>query len=1172
MKDAGLLTHETMLNLINSLDLLIYATDPETDEILFINEPMKKHYKIEGDVVGRKCYELLQEGMTSRCDFCPCHKLKKEPDSVVVWEEYSTLTGYTYRNTDRLIDWTDGKKIHLHHSVDITESINHDNLMKAVNSAAALLLSADNFGDIETPLKMGLELIGRSVKADRVHIWRSETIDNEPYYVYQYGWFSELGDKTKLEFQNYKFLESEVAHWKEKFIEGEIVGGPISKLSKFDRDSFSKYSAKLAVAIPLFLGEEFWGFIVIEDCKTERDMSEDEINILRSVSMMMANAINQHVLANSMNEAHERSLLMLDTSPICAQIWTKDLRTIDCNEAGVKLYGFKDKQEYAERFITSCSPVYQPDGQLSSKKAVEFVHRAFKEGICRFDWVHKMPDKDILIPAHITLVRSRYKNEDIVIGYTRDMREQHALLSRLNYESKKFEETAHWYKSILDAISLPISVTDKNRKWTFANKALTSFINMDVEDMLGKHCSHVANEICKTENCAVERALRGEKQTYFSHGEDSFVCDVEILRNLDDEISGFIEVIQNISHIKELTKAAAEAEMASKEKSSFLASMSHEIRTPMNAILGVTEILLQKEKVPHDLHEGLIKIHNSSNMLLGILNDILDFSKVEAGKMEIVPAPYVLAELINDSISLNIMRIESKPIDFEIYVDENIPAKLVGDELRIKQILNNLLSNAFKYTDKGKVKLTITAERECKKDVLLIISVHDTGIGMKEHQVKRLFEEYSRFDEGISRGVEGTGLGMTITNHLLQLMGGEIMVESVYGQGSCFTVKLYQVAVSEEVIGAVTSESLRNFRDTHIVQREKSQVVREYMPYGSVLVVDDVEPNLYVAEGLMRPYGLKIETVMSGNDAIEKIRDGNLYDIIFMDHMMPVMDGIEATKIIRGMNYTAPIVALTANALTGQAEVFMQNGFDEFISKPVDTRQLNFVLNKLIRDKQPPEVIEAARSKVANEVAAGKNITSVVTALRNIDCLNVDIALSVFSGLEDVYEKTVRLSARLFPETIKKMDGYLADGNLKDFAIEIHGMKGVFRSIGASELGSKASCLENAALSDDKITCDTAYPTFRLSLVDFMQQLNKALAQIPVANKEKIDLAALAESLSEAKIAAESYDAMLNPLKNFSFNDEAEKLLEAAIFALEEFNCPSAVADIVLIEDILKKL
>ena len=397
------------------------------------------------------------------------------------------------------------------------------------------------------------------------------------------------------------------------------------------------------------------------------------------------------------------------------------------------------------------------------------------------------------------------------------------------------------------------------------------------------------------------------------------------------------------------------AEAATRSKSEFLAMMSHEIRTPMNAVIGLTQIELQKADLPDKYADAFEKIYNSSSSLLGIINDILDMSKIETGKLEINPVEYNTANLINDAIQLNVVRIDSKQIQFMLDIDETLPSRLYGDELRIKQILNNLLSNAIKYTEKGYVKLTAAYTAE-GGDVMLRFAVEDTGQGLKPENKGRLFLEYSRFNNEANRATEGTGLGLYITKKLADLMGGAIWVESEYGKGSVFTVTVRQKVVDSAAIGPELAEQLRSFKFTDDRQITELQIVREAMPYGSVLIVDDVRTNLHVAKGLLSPYELKIDTAHSGFEVIEKVQaanggSGNTYDVIFMDHMMPRMDGIETTQKLRASGYDGVIIALTANAIVGNEEMFAQNGFDGFLSKPIDVRQLDAALNRFIRDK-----------------------------------------------------------------------------------------------------------------------------------------------------------------------------------------------------------------------------
>ena len=557
--------------------------------------------------------------------------------------------------------------------------------------------------------------------------------------------------------------------------------------------------------------------------------------------------------------------------------------------------------------------------------------------------------------------------------------------------------------------------------------------------------------------------------------------------------------------IAEMRKAEI-AEESSKAKSSFLARMSHEIRTPMNAILGIAEIQLQNESIPQNLKDGLERIYNSGDLLLGIINDILDLSKIESGKLELVLAQYDIASLIHDTVQLNIMRYESKPIDFRLDVNENLPVMLTSDELRIKQILNNILTNAFKYTDEGLVNLAVSVEQIIGDDnhnIALIFCVSDTGQGMTEEQVDQLGSEYARFNMEANRKTQGTGLGMNITMSLVHLMNGSISIDSTPGMGSTFTVRLPQKLTTADTIGKKLADNLMQLNLNSVLKIKTVQIKREFMPYGRVLIVDDVESNLYVASGLLAPYGLSIDTAMSGFEAVDKIRDGNEYDVVFMDHMMPVMDGIETVKIIRNLNYTFPIVALTANALAGQAEMFINSGFDDFISKPIDIRQLNSVLNKMIRDKQPSEVIEEARRQ-KNKLHTNEHSGSLNAQLAEFFIRDAKKAASV---LEAIYVNKFRRND---------------DASL--FVVNIHSMKSALTNIGETALSSQAGKLEQAGRDHDKKFIFSELPSFLELLFEVIHKLEAEGDSLNETIEAEGDSPYLREKLLVIQNACTAYD------------------------------------------------
>jgi PAS domain S-box-containing protein len=625
--------------------------------------------------------------------------------------------------------------------------------------------------------------------------------------------------------------------------------------------------------------------------------------------------------------------------------------------------------------------------------------------------------------------------------------------------------------AILDSTPDLIFQKDTDARFTECNKATEKFFNVSKESIIGKQDSEAFGwppEVAAV-HLAKDKKVFNDRQVFVAEENVTSADRKEIIFETirtpliqDGEITGLVVMARDITQRKtaedeakrasaEAMAAYAEAENASQAKSRFIANMSHEIRTPMNAILGITEIILRNETLPEDITEALYKIHNSGDLLLYIINDILDLSKIEAGKLEIMPAQYDIASMINDTVMLNVMRIGSKPIEFRLSVDENIPIRLIGDELRIKQILNNIISNAIKYTFKGEVKLTVSAEKtndesslSAKGTVAIMFSISDTGQGMTQEQVNKMFDEYSRFNADANRTTEGAGLGMSITQNLVRMMKGNICVDSEPDKGTTVTVRLPQVNVGSGILGKELAGNLAKFEKSAIRQIKKAQIVFEPMPYGSVLLVDDVESNLFVAEGLMIPYGLAIETVLSGFEAIDKIKEGKTYDIVFMDHMMPKMDGIETTKKLREMGYTAPIVALTANAITGQSDVFMQNGFDGFISKPIDIRQLNAILKKFVRDKQPPEIIEAAnRNKKSPSTAylAGTQV-------------------GINPKLAEIFARDASKLAKTLEEI--QANGIYGEEEMRTYTISVHALKSALTNVREVDLASIAAMLEQA--------------------------------------------------------------------------------------------------------------
>lgn len=432
-------------------------------------------------------------------------------------------------------------------------------------------------------------------------------------------------------------------------------------------------------------------------------------------------------------------------------------------------------------------------------------------------------------------------------------------------------------------------------------------------------------------------------------------CSLHFSRISDmyGDLLGFIIVITDLTDkqnmIRQLEAERNRANQANEAKSSFLAKMSHEIRTPINAILGMDEMIL-RESSSDSLTKYALDIKSAGKSLLSIINDILDFSKIESGRMELIEDTYSVGGMIHDLVNVLSVKAEDKGLSLDIRLAPDTPSRLYGDEVRIRQIITNILNNAIKYTNKGTVTLDVHWESKDEEHTTLVICVRDTGIGIRKEDMSRLFHAFQRVDPHKTHTIEGTGLGLSIVQKFVELMHGTIEVSSEYGKGSCFTIRLPQKIMDASPVGSLSDFDALPADNLHNVKQRTA-------PTARVLIVDDNRVNIAVLKGLLKRTKVQVDAVQSGADCLEKVRT-NMYQIIYLDHMMPEMDGIETLKHLREMednaSKNAVTIALTANAIVGAKEEYLSLGFDDYLSKPIESEQLETMLFSYL----PEEMIQ----------------------------------------------------------------------------------------------------------------------------------------------------------------------------------------------------------------------
>lgn len=574
---------------------------------------------------------------------------------------------------------------------------------------------------------------------------------------------------------------------------------------------------------------------------------------------------------------------------------------------------------------------------------------------------------------------------------------------------------------------------------------------------------------------------------------------------------------------KKAKAEATEAEQANAAKTRFLANMSHEIRTPMTAILGMNEMIL-RETNQKSIREYALNVESAGSGLLALINDILDFSKIESGKMEIVNDEYETARLLSDLEMMFKVKAEEKKLELVFRVDEKIPKLLYGDFVRVKQICMNLLSNAIKYTDKGSVTFVMDGRRNTDGHFMLTISVRDTGRGIIKADVPTLFDKFQRSDLKNNNTIEGTGLGLSIVKTLSEAMNGHVEVHSIYGKGSTFVVEIEQAVNDVRPMG--------DFRKWQRVPKLKKMAYTA--PEARILAVDDTELNLDVIKGLLKRLLVQVDTAGSGAECLEK---EDIYDIILMDARMPHMDGIETMRALREKGCKAKIIVLTADAMNGAKETYLQEGFDGYMAKPVSPEKLEDTLYEFL----PKRLIKTSL------VEEKEDLTELPEIVTESPHLNARAGFEL-CGSTETYISTLISFSRYAEEHMGEIKGYLNDGDIEDFTIKIHALKSSARLIGADRLSDMALKLEEAGNNGDK-----DYIKENIGeTIDLYKEITSSLKPLYTVDNGR--------KPNKAPIDIDDIPGIYRHLKSYieEFNDEA---IDSMLCALSKHRFPASEQD-----------
>lgn len=603
------------------------------------------------------------------------------------------------------------------------------------------------------------------------------------------------------------------------------------------------------------------------------------------------------------------------------------------------------------------------------------------------------------------------------------------------------------------------------------------------------------------------------------------------------------------------------AEASSEAKTSFLANMSHEIRTPINAIIGMDEMIIRESK-----EAGIIRyannIRNASKTLLSLINDILDFSKVESGKMEIINSNYQVSSMLNDLVNMIQSRASDKSLELILDIDEQLPCELYGDEVRLRQIITNLLTNAVKYTKEGSVTLKIRVTKLENSIGRLDVAVIDTGIGIRKEDQGKLFDSFQRVDEVKNHNIEGTGLGLALTKYLLEAMGSKLLLESEYGKGSAFYFGLEQKIVDDTPIG--------DYQKMYEKSRQENERYRESFqaPDAQILVVDDTRMNLEVCKGLLKKTKVQIDVAESGAECLQMCEQKE-YHLILLDHKMPHMDGVECLQRIRqqeeGLNTNTTVIALTANAITGAKEYYLKNGFDDYLSKPVQGEKLEQLLCQYL----PSELL------LSPEEATIASYETMSTEVPEIIGIDEEDALSYAGESQEEYLKNLKLYLEEYDSKRTQIQEAFEKDDWENYQILAHSIKSTSRLIGANDMSLLAKSMEEAAAKRNAIRIRGDHEVFMDQYERLCQRIKVAVANVVMTSNvpelKPVSKDEMHELISHMKTSVDEFDmsALHDQLEQLIGYDYLKNVKDHMQEAVENFDYDAISTQVEVLENLV---